>query len=132
MKNVITCKSCGAENPFYGIICTECKSYLRERIVNIDLFNVTSLLIHSPREAFTQIIRAEHKNFIFFLLLLASAKFLVNSMYIALAVSKFEPNFGSFVELFYNPGSRKYILICIFAYSEVYQCRLRSEDEDQG
>ena len=101
MKNVITCKSCGAENPFYGIICTECKSYLRERIVNIDLFNVTSLLIHSPREAFTQIIRAEHKNFIFFLLLLASAKFLVNSMYIALAVSKFEPNFGSFVSSYF-------------------------------
>jgi hypothetical protein len=115
MKNVIICKNCGAENPYYGLICGSCKGYIRERIVNIDLFRVLSLLIHSPQKAFSQIIQAEHKNFIYFILLLASAKFLVDSMYISLAFSNNQPHLGNFTTnyLIISAGA----VIFIFLYS---------------
>jgi hypothetical protein len=79
MKNIITCKNCGTENPFYGFICTKCKSYLRERVVNIDFFNLIGLLIESPAKAFQKIIFAEHKNFVYLVLFLVGIKLSINS-----------------------------------------------------
>ena len=115
MKNPIICKNCGAENPFYGLICKECKGYIRERIVNIDLFKVLSLLIHSPREAFSLIIRAEHKNFIFFLMLLASAKFLIDSMYVSLAFTRHEPYLGNFISGYFLILAGTGVFILLFS-----------------
>ncbi len=60
MKNTITCKNCKDENPFYGLICKSCGSYLRERIFNIDLFKIMGLLIESPQKGFEIIIHSEH------------------------------------------------------------------------
>ncbi len=82
MKNFVVCKNCNSENPFYGLICLNCKSYLRERVYNIDLWHTISLLIESPSKAFKLIINSEHKNFLVFLLLLVSGKVLLNGIFL--------------------------------------------------
>lgn len=75
------CKKCNHVNPAYKNICTECKSYLRERVVNIDLWNTIQLIIEEPVKAFKQIIFAEHKNFILFLTFFISIKNLIIARY---------------------------------------------------
>ncbi|MBK7629975.1 MAG: hypothetical protein IPJ23_04605 [Ignavibacteriales bacterium] len=71
------CKKCNHINPAYKNICTKCKSYLRERIVNIDLWDTISLLFEEPIKAFKQIIFAEHKNFILFISFFIAIKNLI-------------------------------------------------------
>lgn len=74
MKNLLTCKSCNTDNPLFHLHCKNCKSALRNRIYNIDLWSTITKLIHSPVEAFTMIIQSDHKNFISVLIGLASIK----------------------------------------------------------
>lgn len=71
------CKKCNHINPAYKNICSECKSYLRERVVNIDLWNTIQQIIETPAQAFKQIIFAEHKNFIIFITFFIAVKNLV-------------------------------------------------------
>ncbi|HCY76071.1 MAG TPA: hypothetical protein DHV28_09140 [Ignavibacteriales bacterium] len=71
------CKKCNHLNPVYKSICEECKSYLRERVVNIDLWNTIQLIIEEPSKAFRLILFAEHKNFILILTFLIAVKNLI-------------------------------------------------------
>lgn len=71
------CKKCNHVNPVYKSICEECKSYLRERVVNIDLWNTIQLIIEEPSKAFRLILFAEHKNFIMILTFLIAVKNLI-------------------------------------------------------
>ena len=80
MKNVIVCKNCETENPFYQLNCKNCKAYLRDRIINIDFWAVLWKLIESPKTAFSNIIQSEHKNFVIVLTFLLSIKYFVNSL----------------------------------------------------
>lgn len=73
----ITCPKCSTINPLYTSICIECKSFLRERVVNIDLWKTIGIIIESPKKAFTTVLFAENKNFIIFLTLLFALKNLV-------------------------------------------------------
>ena len=77
------CKKCSHINPAYKYICEECKSYLRERVVNIDLWNTIQKIIEEPLTAFKQIIFAEHKNFLFLLILLIGTKNFIISRFIS-------------------------------------------------
>jgi len=72
-----TCKNCSHNNPPYLSICEKCKSYLRERVVNLDLWETIRLMIEEPDAAFKQIIFSEHKNFIVFLALFIAVKNLI-------------------------------------------------------
>jgi len=102
MKNPIICKTCGSENPFYNLTCINCKAYLRERIFNIDLWNIISLLIESPKAAFRTIIFSEHKNFIFFLLVFICGKFFVFSILFSKLLLNKETLGGNFlIKYFY-------------------------------
>lgn len=85
MKNSVVCNNCKQENPFFGLTCRNCKSYLRDRVYNIDLGKVLARLIESPSEGFKQIIFAEHKNFIVFIILLAALKFEIDSIFITIS-----------------------------------------------
>lgn len=71
------CKKCNHINPAYKYICNECKSYLRERVVNIDFWNTIQLILEDPVKAFKQIIFAEHKNFIIFITFFVAVKNLI-------------------------------------------------------
>lgn len=92
MKNRITCSNCSTENPPYSYICKNCNSFIRERVFNIDLWNVIGLLIESPKKALELIVLSEHKNFISFLLIFIAVKMLVNTRFISLiSLGTFNP-----------------------------------------
>jgi len=83
MKNEVTCSNCGGANPAYKLNCNKCGSYLRDRVVNIDLWKTFGLIIVSPAEGFTLIRNSEHKNFLLFLFLMLSVKMFFNSALIS-------------------------------------------------
>lgn len=70
----VECENCGTSNPFYTLNCSNCKSYLRARVVNIDFWSLTGKLIESPVDGFQTIIFSEHKNFWITVLTLFSLK----------------------------------------------------------
>jgi hypothetical protein len=96
MKNVIVCKNCKSENPFYELICQSCKSYLRERVYNIDLWHTIYLLIESPSKAFRLIVNSEHKNFLTAIMLLVSGKVLLNGIFLKIFILKGEAEFPNY------------------------------------
>lgn len=99
MKNTITCPHCNSENAFYNVICTKCRYYLRDRIYNIDLWTAISSLIDNPDKAFKNIIFSDHKNFIFFILLIITAKYLISARFLAmLSIGEFQTT----IELFFS------------------------------
>lgn len=106
MNNTITCSNCSNENPSYVHICENCNSFIRERVYNIDLWNLIGLLIESPGKAFKFIVYSEHKNFIGFVLLLITVKFLVDARFISLV------SLGSF-----NPATALYLSYSIVLVS---------------
>jgi len=84
MINSVSCPNCKSENPFYNSICSNCKTYLRDRVYNLDLWSVLSSIIETPSKAFRNIIFAEHKNFIFFIFLLLCLKILINTRFVSM------------------------------------------------
>ncbi|MEO8398761.1 MAG: YIP1 family protein [Ignavibacteriaceae bacterium] len=84
MKNYIICGNCKTENLFYQLTCENCGAYIRDRVNNIDLWNILGLIIENPRKAFKIIINSEHKNFVFVILFFASIKFYIDSIFISL------------------------------------------------
>lgn len=84
MKNIIECKNCHEENPFYAKTCWKCHSYLRDKIYNIDLWKTIAGLTESPRDTFKTIILSEHKNFTIVILLITAIKFYIDSLFLSL------------------------------------------------
>lgn len=82
-KNEIICNNCGSQNPEYEYKCRNCKSFLRDRIVNIDLGETIIRIIDIPSETLRKIKFSEHKNYIFFLLFFLSLRFLIISRFIS-------------------------------------------------
>lgn len=81
MKNIIICKTCKASNPFYQLVCINCKAYLRERVYNIDLWNTLTNLVENPKNAFKKIIYSEKKNFVLAGILFISLKMYIDSIF---------------------------------------------------
>lgn len=100
MKNVITCKSCNTENPYYEVICSNCYSFLRARIFNLDLWKTIEELIETPVNAFRRIIQSEHKNFISLIFIFAVFKLFISSIFISLAIFKNEQALNFFITRF--------------------------------
>jgi len=100
MKNVIICKSCSAENPFYEVICSNCHSFLRDRICNIDLWKTMEQLIETPVVAFRRIIQSEHKNFISLIFIFAVFKLFISSIFISLILFRNEQALNFFITRF--------------------------------
>ena len=95
MKNSVTCPNCSVENPFYNSVCSNCRSYLRDRVYNLDLWSLISLIIESPNKAFRTVIFSEHKNFIFFLLLFLTLKYLIITRFISIiTIGEFQSSVG--------------------------------------
>jgi hypothetical protein len=90
MKNVIACNNCHEENPFYAKTCWKCHSYLRDKVYNIDLWKTIGKLIDNPGGGFKSIILSDHKNFIFAIILFATIKFYLDSLYLTMFAKKVE------------------------------------------
>jgi hypothetical protein len=98
MQNTITCPHCKSENPFYKSICSQCNSFMRERIVNLDLWKTLGMLVENPSEAFKMIVFSEHKNFIIFIILFAVAKLLIDARFLSmLTLGVFQSTVGIWV-----------------------------------
>lgn len=81
MKNVIICKTCQSPNPFYQLVCLNCKGFLRDRVYNIDFWKILAELIAAPKSAFSKIIFSEQKNFVLIIILLTTIKQFINSIF---------------------------------------------------
>ncbi len=81
-QNKIKCDSCGQDNPIYSLNCVSCNAYLRERVVNIDLWASIWALFETPIIAFKKIIFAEHKNFVSFITIIISIKLFFDSLFL--------------------------------------------------
>lgn len=100
MDNKLICRNCGTENPFYQLSCSKCSAYLRDKVFNIDLWDIIPILIESPSRAFAKIIHSEHKNFTLFLFFFTSIKLSIISIYISLAINKNEHYLQSAITTF--------------------------------
>ena len=89
LQNDQICSNCGKENALFEKNCSNCKHYLRTTIVNIDLWQTVWQLIESPTTGLKNIIWAEHKNFIVFLLLALACKLYLASVTIQSAISRY-------------------------------------------
>ncbi|HEY6951739.1 MAG TPA: Yip1 family protein [Bacteroidota bacterium] len=58
-----TCPVCRTENDEFATVCRNCKSFIQNRIPNLDFFATVWKVIESPRQAFHDITLAEHKNY---------------------------------------------------------------------
>lgn len=96
MKNEIICTNCGSANAPHSLTCTNCNSYLRERVVNIDLWHTLGLLTVTPSIGFKLIRNSEHKNFIYLLFIIVAVKILQNTMFLSMFHYK-EPVVTSFI-----------------------------------
>jgi hypothetical protein len=103
MNNKIVCKNCQTSNPFHQLTCLNCKTYLRERVYNLDLWKLLEQLIESPIKGFTKIIHSEQKNFIIFIILFAAIKFFINTIFFFL--------FNTQNNLFSLKGIRNYFIV---------------------
>ena len=116
MKNVITCSNCGKENPFYKLTCENCKGYLRDRIYNLDLWQLIGALIESPVKAFSRIIQSEHKNFILLIAVLFSLRAFIDARYFSVLISGESPlRIGLIPELLITAGAG-FLVIWIFTF----------------
>jgi hypothetical protein len=115
MKNVVVCSNCKSENPFYTLICTSCKSYMRERVYNIDLWKTISLLIESPSAGFKSIIFSEHKNFIILVILLAAGKLFIDGMFLSLFSLKENAAISNYISNYLIILGSTFILITLFS-----------------
>lgn len=115
MKNIQICKNCGAENPFYVSTCLKCNYFIRDKIVNIDLWSAVSRLIESPVKAFETVIQSEHKNFVISIILFAGAKLSIDSAFLSLFLFKSKvSDFEIFSNMFIVIGL---LLIILFGFS---------------
>lgn len=64
---MIVCPVCSHHNDDFAIKCTQCGSYVQDRVPTLDFFAILWQMIESPRQAFKKIILAEHKNYVLFL-----------------------------------------------------------------
>src|SRR5690606_23987280 len=97
MKNAVVCKNCNSENPFYELICRNCRSFLREKIYNIDLWKTISQLIESPSTAFRNIILSEHKNYLLLLLVLIAGKLFLNGIFLIIFFNEWNASPPGFI-----------------------------------
>jgi len=60
---MLRCPICAHENDDFSTVCTNCKSFLQNRVPNLNLFETSWGIIEAPRKTFRTIVLAEHKNF---------------------------------------------------------------------
>ncbi|MFA7288816.1 MAG: hypothetical protein WC055_08035 [Melioribacteraceae bacterium] len=108
MKNNINCPSCNKSNSFFNLNCSNCKTFLRNRIANIDLWDSISNILYSPSETITNLVYAEKKNYVILILILSGLASFTNSVPIKNML------FNSTIEMEYYFGS---LILNTFLYS---------------
>lgn len=115
MKNVLICNNCGRENPFHQLTCSECKSFLRARIVNIDFWDTLWKLFYSPVQTAKNIIQSENKNFVATCAFIVAIKFSLVSLILMNAFHPEENGTYTFIQGFFSGGLPFLVSIPLFA-----------------
>ena len=116
MKNVLVCNNFKKENAFYLMICSNCNSFLRSKIPNIDLWETIGKLIESPLQAFGRIIQAENKNFVVTLMVFACVKLSLAVMIIYNAFYSYNGIPLTFLNALLLGGVPSIILLLAFSF----------------
>lgn len=135
MKNVVICPNCGTENPVYKHTCIKCKTYLRDRVFNLDLWQLIGMLIESPVKAFNKIIQSEHKNFIILIAVLFSLKAFIDARFLSiLFYGSSSLRIGLLPELLITAGASFLIIwiftFILFAFNKTSGLRTRIRDNN--
>ena len=64
---MLRCPTCAFENDDFATTCVQCKSFLQNRVPNLNLFETAWGILESPRPTFRKVTLAEHKNYSLFL-----------------------------------------------------------------
>lgn len=115
MENLLICNNCNEKNPLYALNCSKCNAYLRPKISNIDLWQTTWKIFESPVQAAQNIIQADHKNFIVFIIILICLKYSFLKAMIFNA-TKGEEIFGNLFTSILNGGIPIVIGLIIFSF----------------
>jgi len=124
MKNVLVCNNCKKENAFYSMICSNCNSFLRSKIPNIDLWETISKLIESPLQAFGRIIQAENKNFVVTLMIIVCVKLSLATMIVYNAFYSVNGITLSFLNSLLLGGVPSIVLLLVFSLIITFANRL--------
>lgn len=135
MKNVFICPNCGTENPVYTHTCIKCKAYLRDRVFNLDLWQLIGMLIESPVKAFNRIIQSEHKNFIILIAVLFSVKAFIDARFLSiLFYGSTSLRIGLLPELLISAGASLLVIwiftFILFAANKVSGLKVRVRDNN--
>lgn len=79
--NKIKCSICGLENFILEFKCSKCGNIIREKVSNINLGEVLKNLLFNVDFEIKQILFAEHKNYLFFLMILFSFKLTLYTLF---------------------------------------------------
>lgn len=79
--NRIKCSFCGINNFILNYRCTECGTIIREKINNINLGDALKNLLFNIEFGIKQILYAEHKNYLFVLLVFFCLKATIVTLY---------------------------------------------------
>jgi len=114
--NVQICSNCGEENPLYEKNCCKCRHYLRTAVINIDLWKTIWQLFESPAKALTNIVYAEYKNFLIFLLIFLSVKIYLISVIIQSAFNIYIPESRYFLYNFFLLVGIYLFIVVIYSF----------------
>lgn len=107
------CPSCHTMNPLYRLNCSSCKTILHNKIPNIDLWKTLLTLLESPGKAFTEIIRAQKKNYMVLLLFFYTVKMYFDALLIKIHVFKIEGMSSRYTLLTVLGIPALFVLLCV-------------------
>lgn len=87
---MISCSVCAHANDDLDSICASCGSFIQDRITNLDFFVTAWLLVESPKEALTKIVRAEHKNYVLLLMFFLGVALAFSLLWVRHAGNEFD------------------------------------------
>lgn len=124
------CPSCGKDNPEYSSHCLQCATILRDRVPNLDFWNIFWQIVDSPKASLTKVIQSERKNFIFFLLIIIALKVSINSQYVYIHACNHEAPHPSGVFGLYGISLMLWLLLIAIVYLSLRftSTRLRLKD----
>lgn len=126
----INCPYCNEKLVIDSYSCDNCSSIIRDRVPNLDLFNILYLLIFDPKLAITKILYSEQKNYLLLLLFSLSIK-VAFIMLVSSRIFDYTQNFNLFL---LTTGIYLIALIVIFVllfsilfvlYKKIYDSKVK-------
>jgi hypothetical protein len=128
------CPSCHTMNPLYRLSCSNCSTILHNKVPNIDLWKTLLTLVESPGKAFTEIVRAQKKNYMLFLLAFYTIKMYFDALLVKIHVFKIEGMSSKYTLLLVLGITVLFIVTCVLYkfLLRIVKVRVRIKDVVSG